>query len=111
MNVNIQDIVLVIGVILTVLNIIERVILFKDKANKPHLQHEKRISALEKDVADIHREMNEANDRIGDLEKGTTILIRSMGALLSHGIEGNNTGEMIAVREDLNTYLSDRFNK
>lgn len=83
----------------------------KRQARQPFEKHEERISALEKDVADIHREMNEANDRIGDLEKGTTILIRSMGALLSHGIEGNNTSEMIAVREELNTYLSDRFNK
>jgi len=108
MNVNIQDIVLVIGVILTILNIIERVILFKDKAKQPHLQHEQRIVALESEVKRIKDKLNNDSDRITELEMGTRVLMKSIGALLSHGIDGNNTDEMKLAREELNDYLISR---
>ena len=105
MNVNIQDIVLVIGVILTILNIIERVILFKDKAKQPHLQHEQRIVALESEVKHIEDKLNDDSERIAELEMGTRVLMKSIGALLSHGIDGNNTDEMRVAREELNDFL------
>lgn len=108
MEVNIQDIVLVIGVILTVLNIIERVILFKDKAKQPHLQHEQRIVALESEVKHIEDKLNDDSERIAELEMGTRVLMKSIGALLSHGIDGNNTDEMKLAREELNDYLISR---
>ena len=108
MNVNIQDVVLVIGVILTVLNIIERVILFKDKAKQPHLQHEQRIVALESEVKHIEDKLNDDGERIAELEMGTRVLMKSIGALLSHGIDGNNTDEMKLAREELNDYLISR---
>lgn len=105
----VSDIVLIVGLILTVLNIINIALMFKDRANKPYKDHEDRIDKLENEVDNIKRDINNSHKRIVDLEKGTTVLIRSMGALLSHGIEGNNTNEMVARREELNSYLSERF--
>lgn len=108
MNVHIDDIVLAIGVILTVLNIIERVILFKDKAKQPHLQHEQRIVAVESEVKHIKDKLNDDSQRITELEMGTRVLMKSIGALLTHGIDGNNTDEMKLAREELNDYLISR---
>ena len=96
------------GLVLTILNIIERVILLKDKAKQPHLQHEKRIAALEAEVKNIDEKLNADNSRITDLEMGGRVLLKSMGALLSHGIDGNNTDEMKLAREELNDYLISR---
>jgi hypothetical protein len=39
------------------------------------------------------------------LEEGVKVLLKSMGALLSHSIDGNNMDEMKEARDDLNSYL------
>ena len=103
-----EILVLGFGLVLTILNIIERIILFKDKAKQPHLQHEQRIVALESEVKSIDDKLNADNSRITDLEMGGRVLLKSMGALLSHGIDGNNTDEMKLAREELNDYLISR---
>lgn len=103
-----EILVLGFGLVLTILNIIERVILFKDKAKQPHLQHEQRINTLEAEVKSIEGKLSDDNSRISDLEMGGRVLLKSMGALLSHGIDGNNTDEMKLAREELNDYLISR---
>lgn len=103
-----EILVLGFGLVLTILNIVERIILFKDKAKQPHLQHEQRINALESEVKSIEGKLSDDNSRISDLEMGGRVLLKSMGALLSHGIDGNNTDEMKLAREELNDYLISR---
>lgn len=103
-----EILVLGFGLVLTILNIVERIILFKDKLNKPHLQHETRISTLEVEVRDLRNQLTDDSERIKDLEEGTKVLMKSIGALLSHGIDGNNTEEMVEAKSDLNEYLYDR---
>ena len=100
-----EILVLGFGLVLTILNIIERVILLKDKAKQPHLQHEQRINALESEVKNIEDKLNDDSERIAELEMGTRVLMKSIGALLSHGIDGNNTDEMRVAREELNDFL------
>ena len=48
------------------------------------------------------------NKRIENLEEGGRVLLKSLGALLSHGIDGNNVDEMKLAREELNEYLIGR---
>ena len=104
----IDIIVLVLGVILTILNIWERVSLAKDKATSPHRQNEERIAKLEFEVADIQRMLRNDKERIDELEQGTKIIIKSMSALLSHGIDGNNEEEMKSARKELNEFLIEK---
>ena len=103
-----EILVLGFGLVLTILNIVERIILFKDKAKQPHLQHETRISALEIEVRNLNDKLTDDSERIIDLEEGTKVLMMSIGALLSHGIEGNNTDEMKKAKTELNKYLYNR---
>ena len=103
-----EILVLGFGLVLTILNIVERIILFKDKLSRPHLQHEARISAVEVEVRDLRNQLTDDSERIKDLEKGTKVLMKSIGALLSHGIDGNNTEEMVEAKDDLNEYLYNR---
>ena len=103
-----EILVLGFGLVLTILNIVERIILFRDKAKQPHLQHETRISALEVEVRDLNDKLTDDSERISDLEEGTKVLMKSISALLSHGIDGNNTDEMKAAKNELNNYLYNR---
>ena len=103
-----QDIALYTGITLTVLNIFDRVSILKEKAKSPYKDHENRITHLEDKVAQFGRNLDNDGKRIKNLEDGGKVLIKSMSALLSHGIDGNNIQEMKIAREELNEYLIER---
>lgn len=102
------DIVLIVTLILAVLNIIERIILFKGKAKQPQEVLNQRVSTLEDRVEHIEIRISADSEKINELELSTRVLMKSIGALLSHGIDGNNTDEMKVAREELNDYLISR---
>ena len=59
----------------------------------------------EDDVEKIRAYLSSDNMRIKSLEQGNRVMLHCMGALLSHGIDGNNVDEMRLAREELNEYL------
>lgn len=103
-----EKVVLWIGLALTTLNIIDRIFLIKDRASAPHKEHEQRLNCLEEEVRGIKAKLSNNNERIENLEKGGRVLLKSMGALLNHGIDGNNIEEMRVCREEVNDYLIGR---
>lgn len=103
-----EDVVLYTGLVLTALNILDRVSILKEKAKTPYKEREQRITHLEDEVEQMKRFLDNDNQRIKNLEDGGRVLIKSMGALLSHGIDGNNIQEMKVAREELNDYLIGR---
>lgn len=105
MKITPQDLVLYFGLILTILNIIDRSSLLKEKAKAPQKEMEIRINALEDKVDRLNTYLTNDNARIENLEEGGRVLLKSLGALLSHGIDGNNVQEMKLAREELNEYL------
>jgi hypothetical protein len=105
MKITPQDLVLYFGLILTILNIIDRSSLLKEKAQAPQKEMEIRINALEDKVDRLNTYLTSDNARIENLEEGGRVLLKSLGALLSHGIDGNNVQEMKLAREELNEYL------
>jgi hypothetical protein len=104
MKITPQDLVLYFGLILTILNIIDRSSLLKEKAKAPQKEMEIRINALEDKVDRLNTYLTSDNARIENLEEGGRVLLKSLGALLSHGIDGNNVQEMKAAKEELNEY-------
>ena len=105
MKITPQDLVLYFGLILTLLNIIDRSSLLKEKAKAPQKEMEIRINSLEEKVDRLNTYLTNDNARIENLEEGGRVLLKSLGALLSHGIDGNNVQEMKAAKEELNEYL------
>jgi hypothetical protein len=108
MKITPADIVLYAGLLLTFLNIFERMHFVKERANEPHRKNEERIIRLEQEVDEIKAFMEKDRVRIEDLEKGGRVLIRALSALLGHGIDGNNKDEMESARDELNKYLIER---
>ena len=108
MTIGVNEAVLIFGLILTVLNIIDRAHMMKARANAPRRELESRINRLESDVTEIRTLLSNDNNRILTLEEGNKVLIKSMNALLSQEIDGNSIEEMRKAREELNNYLISR---
>lgn len=99
------DLVLYGGLLLTILNIIDRSTILKERTEKPRKELEERVDSLDNRIAEIENKLKNYDYRVIQLEDGVKVLLRSMSALLSHSIEGNNLEEMKDARDDLNEYL------
>lgn len=71
-----------IGLILTLLNIVEKWATIKQKAKAPELEKERRISELEKDVERIKVRLSDDRRAIEDLQSSNALLLKGMLALL-----------------------------
>lgn len=105
MKITPNDLVLYFGLLLTILNIVDRATLLREKAKSPQKEMEHRLTQLEDKVEKLSTYATNDNTRIENLEEGGRVLLKSLGALLSHGIDGNNIQEMKLAREELNEYL------
>lgn len=99
------DLVLYGGLLLTILNIIDRSTILKERTEKPRKELEERVDSLDNRIAEIENKLKNYDYRVIQLEDGVKVLLRSMSALLSHSIDGNNLEEMKDARDDLNEYL------
>jgi len=99
------DLVLYGGLLLTILNIIDRSTILKEKTEKPRKELEERVDSLDNRIAEIENKLKNYDYRVIQLEDGVKVLLKSMSALLSHSIDGNNLDEMKDARDDLNEYL------
>jgi exonuclease VII small subunit len=99
------DLVLYGGLLLTILNIIDRSTILKEKTEKPRKELEERVDSLDNRIAEIENKLKNYDYRVIQLEDGVKVLLKSMSALLSHSIDGNNLEEMKDARDDLNEYL------
>lgn len=105
MKITPSDLVLYFGLLLTILNIIDRSSILKEKAAAPHKDLVEKVTILEGRVTDAENKMKNYDYRVVQLEEGVKVLLKSMGALLSHSIDGNNMDEMKEAMDDLNSYL------
>ena len=96
---------MIIAILLSILNIINMIMVLKDKVSAPNDEQNRRLTLLEEDVRDLKKRHDNAYDDIDNLKIANKVIMKSMSALLSHGIEGNNIDEMKLAREELNDYL------
>ena len=108
MKVTPESIALLIVMILNIVSIFEKSALLKEKADTPHKEMEKKLEKMQDEIDEINNKLKNDDWRIVRLENGGRVLMRSIGALLTHGIDGNNIEEMKLAREELNEYLIQR---
>ena len=104
----IEWIVVVLGLVLTVLNILDKYIFIKKQAKQPFVEHEEQIRLLQSDVCELRRLISGDRERIAELEKGNRITMEAIGALLSHAIDGNNVDELKSAKKEMNRYLYEK---
>lgn len=91
------------GLCLTLLNIFDRLVMYRKQARAPELRQDERISELEVEVKEIRKHLDNDNVRIGELQKATKVMLKGMSALLSE-----DETVKIQAHEELNKYLIER---
>lgn len=104
------------GIVLTILNVIDKLVSFKKMAKAPEEEQNLKIRGLEAEVADLKRQIkrhdeyfNNDKTRLDSMEKETkhvnTIVIKSLQALTEHALNGNNTEQLHECSKEMNEYL------
>ena len=93
------------AVVLLIVTIIKKAKAPNDKQNERLAGHDNRLDALER-VVSRHDELFE-NDlrRFLKIESGNRIVQRSILALLSHSIDGNDKESLRKAKQELQNYL------
>ena len=109
----------VLGLALTILNVIDRVVSFKKMAKAPFEEQNIRINGLESKISDIELRLKRhdeffTNDktRLDSIEKEAkqvnTIMIKSLQALTEHALNGSNAEQLHECSKEMNEYLLNR---
>ena len=103
---------LVVGLLLSVLNVINVSIILRDKAKEPAVKMREKKKNLKRENDARKQEIDELkssrsieSERTNELEETTRALLQGVSALLTHGINGNNIEEMQKARDKLNEYI------
>ncbi len=108
MKIGAPEVVMIIGLILTVLNIADKVITLRKTAREPEEEQNRRLDKLEASVSQIKSYLSSDNERIKTMESGNKVMLHAMSALLAHGIDGNNVENLVRAKEELDEYLINR---
>lgn len=77
-------------------------------AKAPAKKVEERLAKLEDTVKEHKGYFANDKERLEAIEEGTKVTQKALLALLSHGIDGNDTEAMKRARDELNDYLIKR---
>ena len=88
--------------VLTIYNLIDKIVTASKKAKEPTEEQEKREADLERKILENY------DKRITDIEKGNKVTQKAILALLEHSIDGNNTDGLKRAKDELSQYLVDR---
>lgn len=86
-------------------NAAEKIVKAVKAAKAPSNEQNARLDALEEWRKDVDRKLNQDNDRLTSIIESNRITQRSILALLDHGIDGNNTKQMVEARHELHDHL------
>ena len=95
--------------ILTVFNLIDRIIQYANKPKETTDELKRRIEMLERKTdEDFQRKFDNIDNEISNLKESNKVLIGGMLALLKHSIDGNNTDGLKSAESELTEYLKNR---
>lgn len=84
-----------------VMSIISLIIALK----KPSDNRKEKIEELEKRIDSLEKKVSNDSDALENQQEINSLMLQSLGALLAHGIDGNNTAEMENCRNKINERL------
>lgn len=105
-------IVIVAGV-LTVLNLIDKIIGWAKDLKQPQDDLESRVSVLERKVegeyklvfASYDEKLQRDYDSINSIKKTNNLIVKSLLALIKHAEDGNNVEDLVDSRKELTNYI------
>ena len=79
-----------------------------NKVKTPETEQNERIAKLETELKNVKADMDDKDSRLRVLEEGNVITQRSLLALMSHAINGNDTIKLQSAKDELEKYLTAR---
>ena len=111
------------GLVLTVINIVDKLMQFHARSQEPDRIQNERIEKLEEDVTLLGRKITDQfqkydeyfskdRQRLDDIEmttrKANTVIIKSLQALTANALDGNNVEALRESKRELDDYLLTR---
>ena len=104
-----QSTVVICAGVLTVVNLIEKIVSSVKKSQEPTKDLEKRIEELErKNEVEYKAIFKDYEKKITNIEEASKLTQRALLALLKHSLDGNNTDALTDVEKDLETFLCNK---
>lgn len=97
-----------IGLILTVLNIIDKIATIKQRSTEPERVQNARLDKLELDVKELRRYLDNDKHSIDELRATNNMSMKVLFALLNHSIHNDNMDELKSVQKEMQSYLTSR---
>lgn len=91
--------------VVLIYNAVEKIVKAVKVAKAPEQRQDDEISKIKNRLSKIEVKLETDNNRINDARDCNHVLTKGMLALLDHGINGNNIGQMKEARHDVETYL------
>lgn len=95
----------IMGAIITIFTIWEKVESRANKFREPTSAIETRVSLIEQKMTDYEIRFKRDKERLDDIEEINKLTLRATLALLNHSLTGNNEDEMNGVKKDLEKFL------
>ena len=95
----------IMGAIITIFTIWEKVESRANKFREPTSAIETRVSLIEQKMNDYEIRFKRDKERLDDIEEINKLTLRATLALLNHSLTGNNEDEMNGVKKDLEKFL------
>lgn len=88
-----------------VAGVVKIIVALIGKAKLPNEIQDKRISALEEEVQDIRKRLEEGDTHFSVTDEGNRITQEALLALMSHAINGNDIDKLKEAKSKLESYL------
>ena len=104
-----QTTVVIFAGILTVFNLIDRIISYANKPKETTDELKRRIEMLERKTdEDFRQKFDDYDKELASIKESNKVTQRAILALLKHSIDGNNTDSLHKAEEELTDYLTNK---
>ena len=101
--------IVVVAGILTIFNLVDRIIAYANKPKETVDELKRRIEMLERKTdEDFKQKFDNIDTEIGNLKESNKVILGGLLALLKHSIDGNNTEGLKESEKELTEYLRNK---
>ena len=103
-----QTIIVIAGALIglaSLVGAINQIVDTYNRLKKPGKAQDDRLTQHDNEIVDINRKLANDKAKLDAQEESNRLIMRSIMALLSHGLNGNNVAEMKKANDQLQEYL------
>jgi len=101
--------VVVVAGILTIFNLVDRIIAYANKPKETYDEIRRRLETLERKTdEDFKQKFDNIDTEISNLKESNKVILGGLLALLKHSIDGNNTDGLKESEKELTEYLRNK---